>query len=240
MKRLLALVLALLPVSAWADALHDANQAFASGDFAAAVRGYETALSGKPSAGVYYNLGLAQMKDGQRPAAAVSFRRSIMLDPQFTDARMALSEIERSQGVPPVKSTLADSVAEKTPLTALVIAGTAIAWIGAFLLLYGLFKQGSRVAPVTAALLLLAVGVSAGLAGYALDPRVAEHNTAVLAENVSFLTHPADQSPVVTKLPAAAAVKVLRRSGDWTYCETFAGEKGWAPSKSLASVVPQV
>jgi len=239
--RLLALLLAVLPVSLWADALQDGNQAFAAGDFAGAARAYETALAGgNASAGLYYNLGMAQMKDGQKPAAAVSFRRAIMLDPQMTDARMALSEIERSQGVPARKPAWTDAVVEKAPLTPIIVVGCVLAWIGAFLLLFGVFKKGSRVAPIVAALVLLAAGLFTGIAAYAMDPRVAERNTAVLAENVSLLSNPADQSPVVTKLPASAAVKVLRRSGEWTYCETFAGEKGWAPSKSLSGVVPQV
>ena len=53
-----------------------------------------------PSAGLYYSLGIAEQKDGQRAQAAVNLRRAIMLDPRMVDARMALSEIERSQGVP--------------------------------------------------------------------------------------------------------------------------------------------
>lgn len=239
--RLLALLLAVLPLSLRADALQEGNQAFAAGDFAAAARSYETALAGAaPSAGLYYNLGLAQVKDGQGAAAAVSFRRAIMLDPRMADARMALSEVERSQGVPAKKPAWTDFLAERVPLPPVIIAGNVIAWLGAFLLLFAIFKRGSRAVPLTGAVVLLATGLFVGGAGYAADPRVAGQNTAVLAGNASLLANPADQSAVVTRLPAGAPVKVIRRSGEWTYCETFAGEKGWTPSKSLSSVVPQV
>ena len=114
-----------------ADTIQDGNAAFAKGEFAAAIRAFESALATQgPSAGLYYSLGIAQQKDGQRPQAAVNFRRAIMLDPRMVDARMALSEIERSQGVPSVPSSWRELVAERAPLRLLMIAGCALAWLG--------------------------------------------------------------------------------------------------------------
>ncbi len=102
-----------------AETIQDGNAAFAKGEFAAAIRAFESALATQgPSAGLYYSLGVAQQKDGQRAQAAVNFRRAIMLDPRMVDARMALSEIERSQGVPPARSTWRELVAERMPLEA--------------------------------------------------------------------------------------------------------------------------
>ncbi|MGA9580201.1 MAG: hypothetical protein WBV90_21500, partial [Terrimicrobiaceae bacterium] len=64
-----------------AETIQDGNAAFAKGEFAAAIRAFESALATQgPSAGLYYSLGVAQQKDGQRPQAALNFRRAIMLD----------------------------------------------------------------------------------------------------------------------------------------------------------------
>ncbi len=51
----------------------DAAAAYAKGDYQAAARGYETAVATLPSSGLYYNLAMAEMKAGNRPAAALNF-----------------------------------------------------------------------------------------------------------------------------------------------------------------------
>ena len=84
-----------------ADVIEDGRAAFAKGDYPSAADAFKSALSSQgPSAGLYYSLAMAQQKSGERAQAALNLRRAIMLDPRMTDARMALSEIERSQGVP--------------------------------------------------------------------------------------------------------------------------------------------
>ena len=109
-------------MSVQADTIQDGNASFAKGDFAAAIRAFESALATQgPSAGLYYSLGIAKQKDGQRAQAAADLRRAIMLDPRMVDARMALSEIERSQGVPSVPASWRELVADRAPLKALLI-----------------------------------------------------------------------------------------------------------------------
>jgi hypothetical protein len=90
------------------------------------------------------------------------------------------------------------------------------------------------------AVALLAVGIGIFLSGYLADPRVSQRDLAIVShgEGVSLLSAPADQSATVTRLPAAASVRVLQQRGEWTFCSAPGGEKGWAPSKFLEPVVP--
>jgi tetratricopeptide (TPR) repeat protein len=224
-----------------AETIQDGNAALAKGEFAAAIRAFESALATKgPSAGLYYSLGVAQQKDGQRAQAAVNFRRAIMLDPRMVDARMALSEIERSQGVPPVPPTWRDVVAERVPLKALVISGCVLAWLGAFLFLYVVFVKPARAWRLAGACGLIVAGIALYLTGYLADPRVFERDMAVVSEKggVTLLAAPADQSATVLRLPGAAPLRVLGRSGEWSFGRAAGGEQGWVPSKSLEAVLP--
>lgn len=224
-----------------ADAVQEGQDAFAKGEFAVAARAFETALSvSGASAGLYYNLAMAQMKDGQRPQAALSLHRAIMLDPRLVDARVALSDLDRSQGVPLNPAGWRGMVAEKVPLQALFISGCLLAWLGAFLLLFAFFKRGRKLWAGLAAGGFLILGAAIFAAGAFSDPRiVARHSAVVLAEGgVALLSAPADQSATVTRLPAGAALRILQRSGEWTYCQAPKGEKGWAPSSALEAVVP--
>jgi tetratricopeptide (TPR) repeat protein len=233
--------LVLAVVSPIRDLILEGKAAFAKGDYSAAADAFRSALAVQgPSAGLYYSLAIAEQKSGQRGQAALNLRRAIMLDPLMTDARMALSEIERSQGVPPGRSDWRELVAERAPLNALFIAGCALAWLGAFLLLFVIFARSGRMLSLAGAVALFAIGAGIFLCGYLADPRVSASNVAVVCEDagVPLLSAPADQSATVTRLPAAAAVRILQARGEWTFCSTPGGEKGWAPSKSLEPVVP--
>jgi tetratricopeptide (TPR) repeat protein len=233
----------LLLTALWAkaDTLQEGNAAFAKGDYPAAIRAFESTLAARgPSAGIYYSLGTAEQKDGQYPRAAANFRRAILLDPRLGDARIALSEIERSHGVSSVPSSWRERVAERAPLKALLVAGSIVAWLGAFLLLFTVFARGGRFLPLAGAMSLVAAGVGLFAVGFLADPRVCEKNVAVVSqkEGAALLSSPADQSPAILRLPGASPVRVLGRSGEWTYCGAPAGERGWIPSKSLEAVVP--
>ena len=181
---------------------------------------------------------MAEQKLGQRAEAALSLRRTLTLDPRMVDARIALSDIERSQGVPGAVK-LARNRGRARPIKTLLIAGSASAWLGAFLLLFAIFARAggcfrSQVRPAPGS------RVRHFLLGYLADPRVSERNVAVVreSEGVPLLSSPANQSATVTRLPAASSVRILQERGEWTFCSAPSGEKGWAPSKSLEAVVP--
>jgi hypothetical protein len=224
-----------------ADLILDGKAAFAKGGYPAAVEAFRSALSTNgPSAGLYYNLAMAEQKSGQRAEAALSLRRALTLDPRMVDARIALSEIERSQGVPLAPSNWREIVAEHVPIKTLLIVGCALVWLGAFLLLFAIFARGGRMLLMAGAAFLLISGAGIFLLGYLADPRVSDRNVAVVraSEGVPLLSSPATQSATVTRLPAASSVRILQERGEWTFCSAPSGEKGWAPSKSLEAVVP--
>jgi tetratricopeptide (TPR) repeat protein len=239
-KLVFSFVLALVsPLQA--DVILEGKAAFAKGDHAAAADAFRSALSTNgPSAGLYYNLAMAEQKSGQRAEAALSLRRALTLEPRMIDARIALSEIERSQGVPLAPSSWRETIGEHVPIKTLLIAGSAFAWLGAFLLLFAIFAKGGRTLPLAGATGLLVLGAGIFLLGYFADPRVSERNVAVVrdGEGVSLLSSPATQSATLTQLPAASPVRILQERGEWTFCSAPSGEKGWAPSKSLEAVVP--
>jgi tetratricopeptide (TPR) repeat protein len=226
-----------------ADLILDGKAAFAKGDYSAAADAFRSAIPGNgPSAGLYYNLAVAEQKSGRRAEAALSLRRALTLEPRMADARILLSEIERSQGVPLAPSNWREIVAEHAPIETLLIGGSALAWLGAFLLLFAIFAKAGRMLPSAVAAGLLLLGVGIFLLGYLADPRVSQRDIAVVCDNegVSLLSSPANQSATVTRLPAASSVRILQERGEWTFCSAPSGEKGWAPSNSLQAVVPTV
>ena len=237
------LTAAILVGPAWGDDVDSGNSAMQSGDFSRATQAYERALaSGQSSAGLYYNLSIAQERSGQPARAALSLHRSLLLNPRAVDARIALSEIERSQGVAVRRDDWRDRLAGKVSLGVLLYAGCALAWLGAFAALGAMVNRlkRRRLAMVFAVLILAGGGLVA--AASLADPRLRHRNAAVVVsgEGVPLLSAPVDQSTVVSRLVPGAVLDVLRKSGDWAFCEASTGEQGWVPAKSFEAIVPPV
>lgn len=221
----------------------DADAAFAKGDFAGAVQRYEEALAdGDRSSGLYENLAAAQMKAGQRPQAALSLQRAILLNPQGMDARMALSDLDRSLGVSPGSSGWREVVAERVPLLPLVIVGCGVMWLGAFLFLVMGIRAQPKFWPMAGAAFCLLGGAGLAAVGFLADPRWVLRDAAVVQseDGLKLLSAPADQSETMVSLPGGGTVQVLRRSGDWIYARSLDGKTGWAPTPSLEAVVPSL
>ncbi len=66
------------------------------------------------------------------------------------------------------------------------------------------------------------------MTGYLADPRVFERNMAVVSDKggATLLAAPADQSATVLRLPGAAPLRMIGRSGEWTFCSAPSGERG--------------
>ncbi|GAT33461.1 TPR repeat-containing protein [Terrimicrobium sacchariphilum] len=217
----------------------DAAAAYAKGDYQAAARGYETAVATLPSSGLYYNLAMAEMKAGDRPAAALNFRRALVLDPRMVDAKIALSEIERSQGLPVAKEGIFDKISPYVPFATIITVGSVLFWLGAFLAVGLLvFRRGGI--GVVMGVVLVVIGGALAAAALISEPAWAQRNDGVVISTkpVALLDAPADQSPTLTNLPPASCVRIISKRGEWTYCESPGGEKGWLPSANLQPVIP--
>lgn len=226
-------------MSVLAGPASEALSAFQAGDFEKAARAYETAIqSGETSPGMYYNLAVSLQRSGRAAEAALNYRRALLLDPQMVDARVALSDYERSKGIPLAAADWRDWVVEKVPLTPFLVAGFVIFWFGAFLGLFGAFHE-KRSGMVTGILLLLA-GLGLFGVSYATDPRFEWRNGAVVvtAEPIPVLSAPAERSETVASLPPGSLLHLVKTNGDWAYVRLVDGKTGWLTAGSLAPLVP--
>ena len=91
MKRILPYLFACLPLILNAQTWEDANNAYAEGNYAEAIKAYEQLLTETPDAEIYYNLGNAYFKTGETAYAILSYERCLRLDPRHRDARFNLA-----------------------------------------------------------------------------------------------------------------------------------------------------
>jgi tetratricopeptide (TPR) repeat protein len=234
--------LVLVATPALAEPVADAFSAYEAGDFSKAAREFETALaSGPKSAGLYFNLGQALKKGGEAGPAALNYRRALMLDPRLMDARVALSDIERSKGIPLAPASWKDQLIERVPLFPVMVVGFSVFWMGAFLGLLLAFRRPPNRFGLVAAFALVILGAAIFVSTYLADPRFQWRSGAVVvaADGVSLLSAPAERSPVVAKLPTASLLRVVSTSGEWAYAKANDGKTGWLPRNSITDLVQQ-
>ncbi len=232
------LVVTLLANAARAD---DAKSAFDAQDYAGAARRLGPALIAHgPTAEGYANLALANQKAGDTTQAALNYERALRLDPGLETAKNALAQLAAAQKFPLPPRTWKDDVTAVVHPEALVIAGAALVWIGAFGLVFAAHRARRRAGTTALAALALLAGVAAFAAGWLTDPRLAPGRPAMVRakDGADILTAPTNNSPAILSLPAGAPVEVLSPRGAWTYVNLAGGARGWMQSDRLTPLVP--
>ncbi|MEO6052546.1 MAG: tetratricopeptide repeat protein [Chthoniobacterales bacterium] len=218
-----------------------ANQACQSGNYNAAMEGYEKiTTTGIESPDVYYNLGAAYQMLGQPVHAVFNYRRALMLKPTLLQARRSLESIAQTQGIPMPRFTWREEVSSVILPLHLISGGVIAAWMGAFLFVFAFLRKRPRFWWLSVSVVLILMGKSLALLGFLCDPKVAYAHSAIVTAPEAIAAHaaPADSSASLTKLVPGTGVNVLSNRGVWSYCQLPDNINAWLPSKNLTMVVP--
>ncbi len=192
----------------------------------------------------WYDLGTVLAHEGKYGEAILALRRALRLDPRHEDARANLEWVrarlaDASEGTDGARDLLARWLA-LLPERGALVAAIALEWIGAALLLFGLFRARRRAAALRragiAALVLAAL--------LALPPlglawlRATDRSAVVLAERAEARSGPGEDNPVLFTVHEGLEVELGRARGDWVYVRVPGGPAGWLPRSALAPVHP--
>lgn len=213
-----------------------ANRSYADGDYASARRSYERALADGPRVNVLYNLGNASFRQGETGRAILNYERALALQPRHPDATANLKLAREKSGARvPGERWWHRGFLWFSPSTATALA-VGGCW---FFLLLG----GSIVGRRKGAARTFACGVGVLLvAGYAAGVRWAMQEQGrvaiVVAARAEGRSEPAERSSVMETLPSGSRVQMISEQAGWTYCRLPGGQRGWLPSGSVESLVP--
>lgn len=257
MKRLLLAWLALVALQAAparADSLTETfargNAAYARGDYAAAIKAYETLIdAGVRDAAVSYDLACAYGASGQYGAAIQHFERALREAPGddaavrgLKQARDLLGERqarERGEAIvaerPPLSSALFASLAENTLAMALLVS--ALAWS---LLLFGLTRargEAPRIGLGIATGFFVLTGLISGFGLWAkLDFGAEGRRAIVRMDRAPVREGPDPEARLAGELNEGESVRILAREGEFAYVRLGQGREGYVPHSALGEI----
>ena len=215
-----------------------ANADFAAGNFPVAISGYESLVKGRQwNASLFYNLGNAYFRTGDRGRAILNYERALALDPNQPEARATLQLVrDRARAL-----ELAPGWAERnldflTP-TQSAWLGAAAFW-GAAAILCGLYFARRRpVVWIFALLLSGTVALGAAFAVYQFETGRSDHDVAIItSKNIQARLATAESAGTVLVLPPGSEIKILSTRGAWIYAALPNDLRGWIPDNSAERV----
>jgi hypothetical protein len=237
-------------------AFRAANEAYARGETAAAIAGYEAVAAATAHPDAYFNLGTALARDGQLGRAIWALEEARARAPSDDDVAHNLEAVRQRAlrlglevggelrvilpGDDDVGTGLLTALSPTT-----VTLGFGLTWVGLFGLLAAL-RRGRRrsadedtgrtvltLAAVTAGLGALAFGGL--LAGRALVLREAAY-AIVVEKSCPVQEGPGDQSRPVARIVAGVKLRVRGEDAGWQNVVLPDGGSGWVESKHLAAL----
>lgn len=215
-----------------------ANQEYASGDFNAAVNGYEELVrAGQDTPNLFYNLGNAYFRKKDFGRSILNYERALALDPHHPEAqanmRIARDEA-RALELTPTKVQRWLALASANQYT---VAAAITFWICAFCVVALIFNHRLRGGLITLSFLSLSIFAITVFAAWELSS--AKNGTGlaiVTAASADARLATADNANRVLTLPAGSEIQILSQRGDWIYAALPNDLRGWIAAKSAEQV----
>ena len=209
----------------------------------------------------YYNTAIAEKNAGDLPAASLSLRRALVLDPTLAVAQQQLQEVLSKMGLT-MESSWQQKVASRYSPEKITFIGTVIGWgtTAALVVIFFLQILPSTTKPKRwrlffSVVLLCLMGHGLSVLGVMIDPRLHARYEVILlpkieskasAENqpgrpatTSLRATPVDAASVLAQLPTGSCLILLSQHGAWSFVRTSAGQEGWLSSGSLEFLIPK-
>ena len=231
---LLGLLGAQTAIAAGENGFARGNELFASGKYAEAAAAYEGQVHhGDDSANLFFNLGNAYYRAGDRGHAILNYRRALQLEPSHAEAAANLAFIGGNRALVTADGGLPLGTNALAWLTA------SAAWVAVAGVIAAVFFRRRRTLGWTLAAAAGLLGVAgAGALWWTAGKTHATARALVLADGVPALYSPADNSKVVTTLSAGAEIRVLSAQGAWCYALLGDGSRAWVSSGKIERLIP--
>ena len=226
---------------------NNANEAYAAGNWAEALEGYEMVSSmGLESAALYCNTGDAYYKSGNIPMAILYYERALKLDPSYSDAQYNLELMDSliQDRIEPVPEFFAVKW-----LKDICYIMDSDAWAVAFLVLLALTlalflmfilaptPAGRRVGFFTGIVTLLLMTASLSFSVWQKNDYMKADKAIITRPVTSVKSSPSSEaSKDLFVLHEGTKVTILDQVGNWNNISLADGRQGWLPASDMEKI----
>lgn len=237
------LMLSLLGFSQNEELFKEANSAYQTGDYEAAVAKYEAILdNGETSAEVYYNLGNAHYKMNHVAPSIYYYEKALQLDPADEDIKnniefarnMAMDDIEEIEqtGFTQWYNNLISSFSYSSWAVLAIVF--SVLFVALFLLYYFTYKPLYKRLLFSGALLFIFLCIVSVVFAFQQRAYIENNQFAIIfGEEVEVRSEPTLRSEVSFELHEGTKAKVLEDYQEWSRIELSNGAQGWLNSEDI-------
>ena len=209
----------------------EAERLFLAGQYEEALQIWnKMVVEGHSSAGLYYNMGLAESRLHHTARAMLGFERALRLRPLVQNIRNSISEERKgiAGATVPVEPFFL-STWYKGLVT--LVRPAVWAMMGLIVLMIVVFAYIGRAAFLSRKYVLVlatAGGIILGLAGLSYH-EIYRNDEAIIGETCALRPAPTEDSPVTRSLSAGEKVVITDQLGEWRRVRLVNLDEGWIP-----------
>lgn len=237
MRRVFLMLLLLLACvgPAWAAApgeFNAANNLYDQGDFYGARAMYESLVqSGNWSSNLFYNLGNAAFRAGDKGAAFLAYERALALEPGHPEAKANLLFLRGETGARVSPIPWYGRALSRTPAHLAAWIAVAAFWGLCFSLAPLLWKRRAGTAPALFCAIVLA------WSGAVLAWQISQgERWIVVTERAEARMAPADNARVTATLPMGSHIRLVQERGPWVCVQLANAEKAWVGREAVSPI----
>ncbi len=213
-----------------AEAAFDAaNKLYDQGKFSAAADAYmQMVREGNAPVAVYFNLGNALFKAGERGRAIAAYRIVEASTPRDPDLRANLSFALAQVHGPTIKEPIYASWIRRVNLNEWAFATSIGFWITIILLAVGYLRPQLKKAMMRYAMAAGALTLCAAVClGFSVYQAGNVHRAIVISQEAAVRRGPLDEAETVFTVYDGAELRVLDVKGEWAQVAAGPGKSGW-------------
>jgi tetratricopeptide (TPR) repeat protein len=220
------------------DIVRQANQNFAEGKYEEAQANYLQLVSQHvvvPE--LFFNLGNIWLKQGEIGKAILNFRRSLILNPDFSSAQQSLDTALKT-----VRNTDENSIHRWLALRPDLLFCTVVTSFWTLAIVVFLWMVSPRFRYPGRILLCVLIPVfvlSLGLVIWIGDGFKNPALAVVIDASADIRYGPALSSRTLVTAGAGQEVRLVEERGDWTLCRLEGGLTGWILTRSVERIIPK-
>lgn len=225
---------------------YNANDAYAQGEYQKAVEAYNAIIEkGDVSALLYYNLGNAYYKIGNKGLAILNYERALKLDPSLGDASnnlqiVQLGTLDKIDIVPEfILRTLIKDIRNNFASNTWAIFSLLLLFICALLMLGFRFASSSKMRKASFILgcFTFLLFIFATLFSWSLEKRAMSQDYAIITAPVTNIkSAPNNTGNNLFILHEGTKIEILDKVAGWSKIELTDGRQGWIQQNDISTI----